>query len=64
MNEASALSTILTNIGTFITSAFSWVGTAVSAITASGNEIIFISAAVGLVGLGIGLARRMLKLRV
>ena len=60
----SALSTILTNIGSFVTAAFGWVGTAVSTITTSGNELILISALVGMVGLGIGLARRLLKLRV
>lgn len=63
MGEVSTMATILTNIGSFITSAFGWMTSAVSAITAEGNEIIFISAIVGFVGIGIGLLRRMFKLR-
>ncbi len=58
----SALSTILTNIGSVITSAISWMGDYLSLITTSGNEILFVFTVIPLVGLGIGLVRRMINL--
>lgn len=62
MESASTLSTILSNVGTVITSAFSWVSEPVSAIT--DNPLLFLGCVgVPLVGLGIGLVRRIFKLR-
>ena len=58
----SALSTILTNIGSVITSAISWMGDYLSLITTSGNEILFVFTVIPLVGLGIGLVKRMINL--
>lgn len=58
----SALSTILTNIGSVITSAISWMGDYLSLITTSGNEILFVFTVIPLVGLGIGLVQRMINL--
>lgn len=56
------VSDILTNAGTVVTSAFGWVRTAVEAVTS--NPLILTSAVLGLVGLGIGITRRLLKLHV
>lgn len=56
------VSDILSNAGNVVTSAFGWVGTAVEAVTS--NPLILTSAVLGLVGLGIGITRRLLKLHV
>lgn len=62
METTSALSTILSDIGTVITSAFGWVAQPVNAITS--NPLLFLGCVgVPLVGLGIGLVRRIFKLR-
>lgn len=58
----SALSTILTNIGSVVTSAITWMGDYLSLITKSGNEILFVFTVIPLVGLGIGLVRRMISI--
>lgn len=62
MEGATALSTILTNIGSVVTSAITWMGDYLSLITKSGNEILFVFVAIPLVGLGIGLVRRMINI--
>lgn len=58
----SALSAILTNIGSVVTSAIAWMGDYLSLITAEGNEILFIFCVVPLVGLGVCLVRRMMNI--
>ena len=59
---SSSISGVLTDAGTVISSAFDWVSEPVSAITE--NPLIFIAAVgIPLVGLGIGLLRRLFKLR-
>ena len=55
------LSTILSSIGSVVTSAISWMGDYLSLITQTGNEILFIFTVIPLVGLGIGLVRRMIN---
>lgn len=57
-----AVGDILSSAGTVVTSAFGWVSTAVNAVTS--NPLILTSAVLGLVGLGIGITRRLLKLHV
>lgn len=57
-----AVGDILSSAGTVVTSAFGWVSTAVTAVTS--NPLILTSAVLGLVGLGIGITRRLLKLHV
>lgn len=54
------LAAVLTNITEVVTSAVGWMGSFLSTITATGNEILFIFCAIPLVGVGIGLVRRML----
>lgn len=58
----SALSSLLSNISSVVEEAIEWMGDYLSLITTSGNEILFVFVAIPLVGLGIGLVKRMLSL--
>ena len=51
---------ILSNVGNVVTSAITWAGQFLSMITAEGNEILLLFVLLPLVGLGIGLTKRML----
>lgn len=51
---------ILTSATSVVTAAVGWMGTFISQITATGNELLLVFVLVPLVGLGVGLARRML----
>ena len=52
---------ILTSVGSVVTSAISWMGSFITSITASGNELLLLFIIVPLVGLGIGLLRRLIN---
>lgn len=54
------MASILENVGTFVTSAISWMGDFLTEITASPVLVIFVIA-VPLVGLGIGLLNRLFR---
>lgn len=56
------MSAILTNVSSIVTAAIGWMGDFVTAITASGNEILLIFVIVPLVMLGVNLLRRMISL--
>ena len=58
------MSTLLTNVTTFITSAVGWMGQFLGEITSdtSGVLVTFV-VAVPLVGLGIGLLKRLISVR-
>lgn len=56
------MAAILTTVTSVVTSAIGWMTSFVSAITASGNEILLLFVVVPLVGLGVGLIRRMIRL--
>lgn len=56
------MSGILTTVGEVVTSAISWIGDYASLITAEGNEIMLLFVLLPLVGLGIGLLKRMVSL--
>ena len=58
--EPSAIQTILTSAGGIVTSAVSWMGSFLGTITEPGNEILLLFTLLPIVGLGIGLVRRML----
>lgn len=62
MTPTSVLATILSAIGSFVTSAVSWMTSFLGAITATGNELLLMFVVVGFVGLGIGLIRRLISL--
>jgi hypothetical protein len=53
---------ILTTITSIVTAAISWITSYVGVITASGNEFLMLFILVPMVGLGIGLFRRLLNL--
>lgn len=52
--------TALTSLGTLFTQFTTWMGTIVSTITKSGNEIMLIPIGIFVVGAAIGLARRLI----
>lgn len=55
------MSTLITTVGSIVTAAAGWVSTFVGTITASGNEILQLFILLPLVGLGIGLLKRLIK---
>lgn len=57
------MSALITSITSIVTAAFGWVTTAVSTITASGNELLLMAVVVPFVGLGVGLLRRLIGTR-
>ena len=57
--ETTAMGTLLTTIGEVFTSAVGWVGTV--ADTIADNPILLIGVAMGFIGVGVGLFRRMLN---
>lgn len=58
----SALQSLLNNIGSVVSSAIDWMGDYLDLITTSGNELLLVFTVIPLVGLGIGLVRRMISL--
>lgn len=59
------MSDLVSAVGTLVTGAISWMGSYVSAITASGNEVLLMGVvAVPLVGLGAGLLKRLISTKV
>ena len=57
----TAMETLLTNAGLLVTNAVSWMGTFLHTITASGNEIMLLFVLLPIVGLGVGLVKRMIR---
>lgn len=55
------MESILTNVGLVVTSAVGWIGDYLTMITASGNEILLLFVLLPMVGLGIGLLRRLMS---
>lgn len=60
MTEAVTIATLLGNVTTMVTSAVSWVGSFVGAIT--GNPLILMFVIVAFVGLGVGLIKRLVRI--
>jgi hypothetical protein len=60
MMEVKFMATILTSVGNVVTSAVGWMGSFLATITAPGNEILLLFTLLPIVGLGIGLVRRMI----
>lgn len=56
------MSTIIGYITSIVTAAVSWIGSYVGVITAQGNEFLLLFLLVPMVGLGIGLFKRLLRL--
>lgn len=59
--EGTTMATILETIGSVVTSAVGWMGTVFDEITAEPILMLF-CVAVPLVGLGVGLAKRMISI--
>lgn len=55
------MATILTSVGNVVTSAVGWMGSFLGTITAAGNEILLLFVLLPIVGLGIGLVKRMIR---
>lgn len=60
MESTVTIATILTDIGSIVTQALTWAGSVVTFIQA--NPIIMVFVLIPLVGLGIGMVRRMISL--
>lgn len=60
----SGMTALITAITSFVTGAISWMGSYVSAITTSGNEVLLLAVVcVPLVGLGAGLVKRLVSIK-
>lgn len=59
--ETVTIATILESVGTLFTSAMSWAGSVLTTIV--GNPLLLIFASLSLVGLGIGIVRRLMSIR-
>lgn len=55
------MATLVAKIGDVFTAAVGWVGEVAETITTAGNEIILLFVLLPLVGLGIGLFRRLIN---
>lgn len=56
------MASILTAVTQIVTAAVGWIGSFVGVITASGSEFLLMFLLIPVVGLGIGLFRRLLNL--
>ncbi|PKM73898.1 MAG: hypothetical protein CVU91_02295 [Firmicutes bacterium HGW-Firmicutes-16] len=57
----TAFETLLTNAGSIVTGSISWMGSFLGTITETGNEILLLFVLLPIVGLGIGLVKRMIR---
>lgn len=62
VQTVTGLALVLQYIGSIVTSAISWLTSYIGVITASGNELLLLFVCIPLVGLGVGLLRRMISL--
>lgn len=60
----TGMAAIVAAVSSFVTAAISWLGEYVQAVTASGNELLLLAVVcVPMVGLGVGLLRRLVSVR-
>lgn len=62
MEGTVTIASILSNVGTLVSSAVSWAGTYLGTITAN-NVLLLFCICIPLVGLGIGVIRRLVRIR-
>lgn len=55
------MATLLTSAGSIVTAAIGWMADFLATIMAPGNEILLLFTLLPLVGLGVGLTKRMLR---
>lgn len=64
MEPATGMSALISAVSSLVTAAVGWMGDYVQAITSSGNEMLLLCCvAVPLVGLGVGLVRRLISIK-
>jgi len=56
------MSAILENVGLVVTESIDWMTAFLSTITKSGNEILLLFVIIPLVGLGVGLLKRLMRI--
>lgn len=62
MEPATGIAALVGNVTALVSGAVDWVGDYIGTITATGNEVLVLwVVAVPLVGLGVGLIRRLLR---
>lgn len=57
------MATVISQLSSFVTAAIGWIGQYVTFITAEGHEIVLFFIMMPLVGLGIGLLKRLINIR-
>lgn len=60
---ATGMAAIIDNITSMVTAAVDWVSSFLGMITTSGNELLLIVFLLPIVGVGIGLLRRLVKIK-
>lgn len=64
MTPSTGMADLIASVTSLVTAAVGWIGSYVQAITASGNEILLLCCvAVPLVGLGVGLVKRLITIK-
>lgn len=64
MEPASGMAALISAVSSLVTGAIGWMSDYVTAITASGNELLLLCCvAVPLVGLGVGLLKRLITIK-
>lgn len=64
MEPVSGMSALVAAVSALVTGAISWMSEYIQAITASGNEMLLLCCvAVPLVGLGVGLVKRLITIK-
>lgn len=58
----TGMAALITSAGSVVTAAIGWLGNYVTAITATGNELLLLFTILPVVGLGVGLLKRMISL--
>lgn len=53
------MATIISAVTSWVTAAIGWIGQFITTITAEGHEILLVGFIIGMVGLGVGLLRRL-----
>lgn len=58
----TGLGAVLANVGSIVTSAIGWLSSYIHVVMAEGNELLLLLVCIPLVGLGVGLLKRMISI--
>ena len=58
----TGMAAILTDVGSYVTAAVGWMGTIISSITASGNELLLLGFIMAVSGFAVGLFHRLVRI--